>query len=236
MPAPIPREVRAFAFGLMKGVGGVSYNHKEASELLNDRFGVKISPKTLRNWKADMANQMSRYSITDEYIQEQIAKGLSGTLRDEDTAGGAPGDEPRDTIKLSPDEDPPPRGDEPVVGDLPRFMSLAEIVGYMERQGFIVATSDQDLRDILNQNGFTLLEKGALRYGPEIISMEPIELDFEVVGKQIAGNAVIMWYYGLARKLATLTGEEPPELVDYVTSCVVDAMVARKYNMALLIA
>ncbi|GAJ11359.1 unnamed protein product, partial [marine sediment metagenome] len=36
------------------------------------------------------------------------------------------------------------------------------------------------------------------------------------------------------RKLATLVGEEPPELDIYVTGCVVDAMVARKWNMAVL--
>ncbi len=232
----IPRNVRAFAFGLMRGVGGVSYTHRETSALLKERFGATVSPRTLRNWKSDMVNQMTKFSITEDYIQEQIGIGLSGSLSDNDTANDAPNDDPSDVIETPPKEDPSPGGDEPVVGDVPHFMSLAEMVGYMEGQGFIVATSSQDLRKILDSRGFQLFDKGALRYGPEIISLEPITLDFEAVGKQIGGNAVIMWYYGLARRLAELTGEKPPELVDYVTSCVVDAMVARKYNMALLIA
>ena len=236
MAPPIPRNVRAFAFGLMRGVGGVSYTHRETSTLLKERFGVEVSPRTLRNWKSDMVNQMSKYAITEDYIQEQIAIGLSGSLSDDDAPSDAPSDDPRDVIKTPLEEDPSPDGDEPVVGTVPHFMSLAEMVGYMESQGFIVATSSQDLRTILDSRGFQLLDKGALQYGPDIISLEPITLDFEAVGKQIGGNAVIMWYYGLARKLAELVGEDPPELVDYVTSCVVDAMVARKYNMALLIA
>lgn len=234
MPPPISREVRAFAFGLMKGVGGVSYNHRDTSALLKERFNVTVSPKTLRNWKSDMVNQMSKYAITEDYIQELIGKGLSGALRDEDTNGVTPKDESEDEVPGPIDEELSPGSDDPWAGTLPQFASLADVVGFMEGQGFIVATSDQDLREILRQSGLTVLEKGALRFGPEIISVDPIEMDFEVVGKKIAGNPVIMWYYALARKLAVLTGEDPPELDLFVTGCVVDAMVARKWNMAVL--
>jgi len=235
MPAPISKEVRAFAFGLIKGVGGSPYMPREIVRLINERFGVKISPKTISNWKLDLPGYMEKYGIRDDYIKEVIDRGLLGAIKPdripedleekrEDVVGTPPGEV--DEVREPPKE----------VIALPAFASLAEMVGYMEQQGFIVATSDQDLRDILDSNGFTLLDKGALRYGPDIISLEPITLDFEAVGKQIGGNAVIMWYYGLTRKLAELAEEKPPELVDYVTSCVVDAMVARKYNMALLIA
>jgi len=233
MGAPISKEVRAFAFGLIKGVGGSPYQPREIVRLINERFGTKISPKTISNWKLDLPGYMKKYSIKDDYIKEVIDRGLLGAIKSdripedlekesEDIAGAPPGEV--DEVREPPKE----------VMALPAFASLAEMVGYMEQQGFIVATSDQDLRDILNQNGFTLLEKGALQYGPEIISIEPIELDFEVVGKKIAGNPIIMWYYALARKLAKLTGEDPPELDVYVTGCVVDAMVARKWNMAVL--
>ena len=232
MPAPIPREVRAFAFGLIMGVGGSSYSPSEISRMIRERFGTSIASKTISNWKSDLPGYMKKYGVGEEYVKEVIDRCLFGAIKhqgvDEEPGREGEGKPPQEG---NADKEPPEEEGTPL-----KFGSLADVVGYMERQGFIVATSDQDLRDILDQNGFTLLEKGALRYGPEIISVEPLEIDFEVVGKQIAGNAVIMWYYGLARKLAKLTGEEPPELVDYVTSCVVDAMVARKYNMALLIA
>jgi len=232
MPAAITREVRAFAFGLIMGVGGSPYKPREIVRLIDERFGVSISTKTISNWKSDLRGYMERYNIGEVYIKEVIDRGLFGAPKHE----GDPEEEDREDEGTLPRERNAGRELPEEVGTLPLFASLAEMVGYMESQGFIVATSDQDLRNILSGNGYTLLEKGALRYGPEIISLEPLELDFEAVGKQIGGNAVIMWYYGLARKLAELTNEESPELVDYVTSCVVDAMVARKYNMALLIA
>ena len=234
MPEAIPREVRAFTFGLIMGVGGSPYKPREIARLVKERFGTSISTKTISNWKSNLPDYMKTYNITEEYVKEVIDRGLFGDLREKGSSKEPVG-EPKGTTKepLLPkgnkEEEKRPEGNK-----LPTFVSLADMVGYMERQGFIVATSDQDLRDILNQNGFTLLEKGALQYGPEIISVEPIELDFELVGKQIGGNTVIMWYYALARKLAMLTGEEPPELVEYVTGCVVDAMVARKWNMAVL--
>lgn len=233
MPAPISKEVRAFAFGLIKGVGGSPYTPREIVRLINERFETKISPKTISNWKLDLPGYMKKYGIGDDYIKEVIDRGLFGAIKPEripedleeknEDVGGTP---PRevDEVKELREE----------IMALPAFASLAEMVGYMERQGFIVATSDQDLRDILNQSGLTVLEKGALQYGPEIISIDPIEMDFEVVGKKIAGNPVIMWYYALARKLSALTGEEPPELDLFVTGCVVDAMVARRWNMAVL--
>jgi len=239
MPVAIPREVRAFAFGLIMGVGGSPYKPREIVRLINERFEVKISSKTISNWKANLPEFMVKYSITDDYVKEVIDRGLFGDLREK----GESKEENRDFKEEEEPQGQPPlakgRNDDEILpeGNIPlTFKSLADMVGHMESEGFIVATSDQDLRNILSQNGLTLLEKGALRYGPDIISLEPIELDFEAVGKQIAGNAVIMWYYGLARKLATMSNEEAPELIDYVTSCVVDAMVARKYNMALLIA
>lgn len=230
MPAPIPREVRAFAFGLIMGVGGSPYMPGEISRMVRERFGVSIASKTISNWKSDLPGYMKKHNIDEDYVKEVIDRCLFGAIKhqglDEEPDGESERKPPQEgnADKESPEEPGTPL----------KFGSLAEMVGYMERQGFIVATSDQDLRDILDQNGFTLLEKGALRYGPEIISVEPIEMDFEVVGKQIAGNPIIMWYYALARKLATLTGEKPPELHEYVTSCVVDAMVARRWNMAVL--
>jgi len=232
MPAPISREVRAFAFGLIKGVGGSPYKPREIVRLIKERFDVKISTKTISNWKSDLPGYMERYNIGEDYVKEVIDRGLLGAQKHQ----GEPEEADREEEGKPPQEGAPERELPAEVSALPAFGSLAEMVGYMEQQGFIVATSDQDLRNILDSNGFTLLEKGTLRYGPDIISLEPIVLDFEVVAKQIAGNAVIMWYYGLARKLAELKGQEPPEIIDYVTSCVVDAMVARKYNMALLIA
>lgn len=233
MPAAISKEVRAFVFGLIKGVGGSPYKPREIVRLIDERFATKISPKTVSNWKLDLPGYMEKYGIDDDYIKEVIDRGLFGAIKPEgdtedieeknEDVEGAP---PREVDEV---REPPKE-----VMALPEFSSLAEMVGYMERQGFIVATSDQDLRDILNQSGLTVLEKGALQYGPEIISIDPIEMDFEVVGKKIAGNPVIMWYYALARKLAKLTGEDPPELDLFVTGCVVDAMVARRWNMAVL--
>jgi len=232
MPAAISKEVKAFAFGLIKGVGGSPYSPSEITRMVNERFGVKIASKTISNWKSDLPSYMKKYGIDDNYVKEVIDRGLFGAIKPQGDAGEEEGEDEGNLPQAeSPGREPPQE-----INSLPNFGSLAEMVAYMERQGFIVATSDQDLRDILNNNGFTLLKDGALQYGPEIISLEPLQLDFEAVGKQIGGNAVIMWYYGLARKLAELAGEESPELVDYVTSCVVDAMVARKYNMALLIA
>ncbi len=249
MPVKYSKEVRAFALGLMLGVGGAPYDPPAVRSTIIERFGDEITTKTLSNWKSDLEGQREKYNIPMEYIQEVLGrafKDATGAKLKREESGKPNGKNPgRKTGPNGPGEDDSGNGSDDSgngkerpeeVVPVPVFTTLGEMVGYMEQRGFIVATSDQDLRKILESNGYTLLEKGALRYGRDIISLEPIVLDFEAVGKQIGGNAVIMWYYGLARKLAELAKEEPPELVDYVTSCVVDAMVARKYNMALLIA
>lgn len=232
--AAVPREVRAFTLGLIMGVGGSPYKPREITRLVKERFGVDISTKTVSNWKSNLSETMEKYKITNEYVKEVIDRGLFGDLRERGVSEepvGEPQEPPKelDLPKGKNEEEKLPEVKSPL-----SFTSLAGVVSYLEQQGFIVATNNQDLRDILDKNGLTLLDKGALRYGPEIISVEPIELDFEIVGKQIAGNPVIMWYYALGRKLSLIKGETPQELHEFVTGCVVDAMVARHWNMAVL--
>lgn len=232
MTRPIPREARAFAFGLLLGVGGSPYEPREIINLVRERFGVNIASKTISNWKGDIPGYMQRYNIGEDYIREVIERGLLGAEKGQ----GSAGEDDREVIGRLPGEGEDDREVPEEVASPPSFSSLAEMVGYMEKQGFVVATSDQDLRDILERNDYTLLKKGQLEIGPQILSWTPIELDFEAVGKQIAGNVVILWYWAVFRKLCELKGDETPDLAEYVTSCVVDAMTApgREWMMALV--
>jgi hypothetical protein len=113
--------------------------------MIRERFRVDIASKTISNWKSNLPGYMEKYGIRDDYIKEVIDRCLFGDIKHQ----GIPGEEGREVTGNPPREVDEGREVPEEVGSLPSFRSLAEMVGYMERQGFIVATSDQDLRNIL---------------------------------------------------------------------------------------
>jgi len=212
----VPRDVRALVFGLLQGkVGGSPLPPRDIVRLIKERFGIDLSPKTLSNWKSNLKGEMEKYGITEADIDDAIGRGLAGKGLE---------------VEHSADED---KEEERKLLDL-KSAAIADIINYVEKQGFIVTSGLQDMVDLLEQKGMTVLGRDELQIGPQILSWEPIEIDFEAIGMNIATNPIIAWYFALYRKLCEIKGEEPPSLQKFVTDCVIDTMTSRDWWMAVL--
>lgn len=216
MPQKIPRKMRAVALGLLTGVGGVSYTYKEMADMLKDHFDIEVAVGTLANWKSTKEEQMKKYSITDQYIQEVISDALAGKLK----AGDEPSEPEKEEEKKV-----------EAITRIPAFDSIADIISYVESRGYLMG-SPQDIIGQLEANGLTVLKKGQLHLGPQVLSWGEFDLDFEALGKNIGANPVILFYWALYSKACENRGEDLPRLEEYVTGCVIDAMSARKWWMA----
>jgi len=218
----ITRDVRAFAFGLMEGVGGTSYKYSEIATLLNNRFSVDIKPKTLRNWSSDRVNQKAKYGITDDYIQEIIAAGLAGKIEtplEVDEPPSSVIDIEEEPVEIIEDEDSTPSTPEEKLV----FKSIAEVISYAEGQGFFVGKNKQDLIQLLESLNMTAIENADQMMGIEELFIEPLELDMEIVGRNVVTNPVIQFYYAIARKRHK--AREPDgdlDINEWITACVVD--------------
>lgn len=229
MPVAIPREVRAFAFGLIMGVGGSPYKPREIVRLINERFAVKISSKTISNWKANLPHHMEKYSIEEDYVKEVIDRCLLGDQNHQ----GIPEEKDREVTGNPPREVDDDREHSEEIKSFPPFASLVEMISYMNGKGYLVG-SERDVISQLEATGLTVLKKGQLHVGPQIFSWKPIELDFGAIGKSITTNPIIAFWYAVYRKSCENKGKEPADLVLYVTDCVNDANTSRKWNLALI--
>lgn len=238
MPAPIPREARAFTLGLIMGVGGSPYKPRDISRLVKERFGVNISTQTIFNWKSNLPKTMETYKITNEYIKEVIDRGLFGDLREQVKSKESSG-EPLGSLQVTP-QVTPKEGDsgsgppsENGIEEKLLFKSIPEMISYMDGKGYVVG-SEQDVISQLEANGLTVIKKGQLQVGSQIFSWKPIELDLGAIGKGVVTNPIIAFWYAVYRRFCEDKGREPVDLVAYVTDCVNDANTSRKLNLALI--
>lgn len=215
----IPKEARAFIFGLLKGVAGKRYGRKQISKLVYERFGVKVSPKTITNWQSIMPSEMVKHGITDDYIQEVIDRALLGDLRQRDEPGVLRREVDRELE--SPDRGiSEEKGYEPDEGEkqeILKFNNLAELITFCEGKGFIVGKNFNDIIKILEANNMRVVDNAKSLLGVENIFISPVELDIELVGRSIVANPVIQFYYALARR------KQPDlDITAWLTACVVD--------------
>lgn len=209
-PGSIPREVRALCMGLLLGVGGAPLDYKSISSLIKERFGLDISPRTLKNWPPKLPDMMKKYGITHAYIEEVVLRLMAGKKPDSAGIRKVTSDEIVEEEKKSLSESKPSEG--PLT-----FNSIADVMSYMEGQGFVVGKSVSDLISILEANGLRVFDKEQSIFGVENLFIEPIELDIEAVGRNITGNPVIMLYFALERRK-----QEDLDLAEWITSCIVN--------------
>lgn len=216
----IPKHVRAFAFGLMMGVGGVSYTYREISAMLLDKFKITIAMNTLKNWKVKKEEHVLKYGLTESYIREVIAKGVAGHYNDneglklplESDHNGAPKvqTEPKVTPKGTDESTPEPKV--PLT-----FDNTAEIIAYCEAQGFFVAKSMSDIIAQLEQKNLQVVDGKNSVIGIENLFIHPITLDIEVVGRNIVMNPILQLYFAIERR------EKPDiDMTAWITACVID--------------
>lgn len=220
MPIKISMEVRAFALGLLLGAGGMPYSNKEIAKLVEDRFGKKISAKTIKNWNYDIPAQMERHQITDEYIKEVVARVLVGDLRKKE-------------IILADDEEPLVEIDEKTrettrletaVGGALKFNTIAEMISYCEQQGFKIAKNDGDLITMVESMNKIVIDADKSLIGLENLFVEDMTLDIETVGRNIISNPVIGMYYAIENRYQKSRNPELKQLdlVAWATTCIVE--------------
>ena len=204
-------EIRAFVYGLVQGVGGVEYAPREIAKLVNDRFGFKISPKTVSNWKSNLPAEMQKYGITEKDIKEAVARGLLGDLRNSEEIREPDREDRQESLKGA-----GPRPEEEIILK-PVEGNVAEMVALLEKQGFIVTTGLTEMKEILEAKGYQILDSSGGLFGIENIFIQPIELDIEVVGRSIIANPIIQFYYALARRK-----KEDLDITEWITACIVE--------------
>lgn len=218
----IPNEVRALALGCLMGINGKPMAPKMISALIKEQYKLDINPKTLQNWVPQIDAVMKKYGITHQHIEEVMIRAMAG--------------KPIDITVRQSEEDAPVEDQGPLRGGslIPNARegtkTVSEAIRLLEGQGFIVSKDLQDILSLLEQEGYNVLRKGQLQIGPQILDISPITLDFDALGKSIAVNPIIQFYYSLGRRVNPSL--DPAE---FITACVIDAMVARKWNMAVVI-
>lgn len=203
MPAKYNNDVRAFVFGLIKGVGGESFDIHRIARMVKDRFGHEISSNTVANWQTNMADMMAKYEISDWDIKEAIARGLLGDQR------------PSEEIQEGEEEEA--QGKLPLPGKVPSFKNTAEVIAYCENEGFIVGKNINDIKDILAAKGMSVIDNEGSYMGVQDIFIDTIELDIETVGRNIIANPIIGFYYAYERR------RNPKlEIAAWITNCMLE--------------
>lgn len=236
----ITREVRSLAYGLLKGMGGATYTSPEISKMLKERFGVDVDPGTLRNWKGAMDEEMKKWGVTDQDIQDAIIKGLSGKLPE----GGPPkvpepviappvapqGVEAHKMAYSNAGEGTPGAKSGTPLTVVPQeslnFANIADVIAFAESKGFYVGKSLADIIAYMEEKGLQVVDKKQIMFGIQDLYVQPIELDIEVIGRSIAANPVIQFYYALMRMY-----QPEAQLDEFLTGCVIDSMNARQIGI-----
>ena len=216
----LPVEVRAFTFGLIMGVAGESYKPSTISRMVNERFGYNVSPKAISNWKYNLPQEMQKHDITEGHIKEAIARGLLGDQRTREQIEEELKElEGKKLREVTPDEVPVVRdhGDE---GKVPlTFNNTAEIISYCEGQGFIVGKDLEDIKLILAANNLRVIDDYGELIGIEDIFITPIELNIDVVGRNIVANPIIGFYYAYERKRQN---KSDLDIAQWITTCIAE--------------
>ncbi|MBA7658950.1 hypothetical protein ES703_66913 [subsurface metagenome] len=143
-------------------------------------------------------------------------------MRDKDRVEDLDKDETRDVNEVSPDEETSPDDEKLPEGRL-SFDSTADIISYVEGEGFIVGKNMKDMISIMEANGLQVVDKENTLFGVENLFIEPFEIDVEAVGRSVTGNPVIMLYYAI--ELKSQRDKGAPKVLDlgeWLTSCVVN--------------
>ena len=112
----------------------------------------------------------------------------------------------------------------PPVGLL-KFSTVAEVVAYIEGQGFMIGKNEADIITQLEAKNLSVIRNADKMVGVEEIFITPLELDMEVVGRNIVANPIIQFYFAIARKLHSTTASETDkdlDITEWITACVLD--------------
>ena len=96
---------------------------------------------------------------------------------------------------------------------------IAEIISFCEGQGFIVGKDLEDIKLILAANNLRVIDGSGELIGIEDIFATQIELDIEVVGRNIVANPIIGFYYAYERKRSKTPNLD---LAQWLTTCVAE--------------
>ncbi len=194
----VPKDARIFAIGLILGFGG-KYGPTQIAQIVNDRFGIDVKPKTISNWKSKLPPEMTKYGITEGDAREAVARCLIGDQRKSEDIDELKREEPQEGKGTHLELKTPP-GDPETPPPSLSFSNIAEIISYCEGQGFIVGKDIEDIKLILAANNLRVIDNSGELIGVEDIFVSSIELDIEVVGRNIVANPIIGFYYAYERR------------------------------------
>lgn len=194
----IPKDARTFAIGLILGFGG-DYPPMAIAKIVNERFGIEVKPKTISNWKSKLPVEMEKYGITKRDCSEAVARGLMGDQRKSEDIEELQKVEEKEGkgTPLVP-KTPPGETETPLPSLI--FKNTAEIISFCEDQGFIVGKDLEDIKHILAANNLRVMDDSEEILGLSDIFTTPIELEIDVVGRNIVANPIIGFYYAYERK------------------------------------
>lgn len=195
----IPKDARTFAIGLILGFGGAKYGPTDIAKIVNERFDVEVKPKTISNWKSTLPAEMEKHGITERECREAVARGLIGDLRKSEDIEELQRDGKREG-EGAPLEPKTPQGEPETPIRSLSFSNVAEVISFCEEQGFIVGKDLEDIKLILAANNLRVMDDSEERFNVEDIFITPIELDIEVVGRNIVANPIIGFYYAYERR------------------------------------
>jgi len=213
----IPKDARTFAIGLLLGFGG-DYAPMAIAKIVNERFGIDVKPKTISNWKSKLPVEMEKYGVTEREAKEAVARGLIGDQRKSEDIEELKREGEREEEGTPLGQETPPGEPETQIRPL-NFRNIAEIISYCEGQGFIVGKDLEDIKLILAANNLRVIDDSGELIGIEDIFITPIELDIEVVGRNIVANPIIGFYYAYERKRS----QKPDlDIAQWITTCIAE--------------
>jgi len=212
----IPKDARTFAIGLLLGFGG-DFAPMAIAKIVNERFGVDVKPKTISNWKSKLPVEMEKYGVTERDAREAVARGFMGDQRKSEDIEELQRESEREDEGTPLRQETPP-GEPETIHPL-TFNNIAEIISYCEGQGFIVGKDLEDIKLILAANNLKVVDGSGELIGIEDIFATQIELDIEVVGRNIVANPIIGFYYAYERKRSNTPNLD---LAQWITTCIAE--------------